>query len=68
MEDISWERYGSVGAYVVWCDGEVFSITDGGEPLSGGGYFNLESLLKLKGLRMDDVVLERKVPATAPRF
>lgn len=35
---------------------DVFQITNGDEPSSSGGYHELESLLKLKGVKMSDVV------------
>ncbi|MDW9481386.1 hypothetical protein GOB57_22320 [Sinorhizobium meliloti] len=56
MNVVEWERYGTVGEHVVWRGGDVFNITDGEAPLSDGGYYNLESLLKLKGFRIEDVV------------
>lgn len=35
---------------------DVFQVTTGDEPSSNGGYHILESLLKLKGVKMSDVV------------
>jgi hypothetical protein len=35
---------------------DVFQLTAGDEPSSNGGYHSLESLLKLKGVKMSDVV------------
>lgn len=69
MGDILWELYGTVGDYVVWRADDVFNITDGHEPGSDGGYYELESLLKLKGLRVDDVVRDHpSPPSLAPRL
>lgn len=71
MESAFWERHGTVGTYVVWRNDDVYNVTDGEAPLSYGGYFDLEALLKLKGLRFDDVVIEtieNKPLSAAPRF
>jgi hypothetical protein len=70
MECAGWERYGTVGDYVVWRDEDVFNITAGDAPLSDGGYYDLEALLKLKGLRIADVDLDRTSVSTVtkPRF
>lgn len=71
MEDALWERYGTVGAYIVWRNDDVYNVTDGEAPLSDSGYYNLEALLNLKGLRFDDVVLdtpENRSLCASPRF
>lgn len=71
MEDAIWTRYGTVGAYVIWRDEDVYNVTTGEAPLSDGGYYNLETLLKLKGLRFDEVVVEtqaRNTLPSSPRF
>jgi hypothetical protein len=65
MEDKLWVRYGTVGDYVVWRSDDIFNITDGDEPRTSGGYHHLESLLKLKGLRLDDVALHRTAAPVA---
>jgi hypothetical protein len=69
MDDVLWERYGTVGDYVVWKADDIFNITHGGEPGSNSGYYQIESLLQLKGLHIDDLVLDRPaVPGPAPRI
>lgn len=65
-----WQAFGTVVIdgtdRTVWkyedADGrDVFQVTTGNEPASNGGYRNLESLLKLKGVKISDVV---PVPST----
>jgi len=63
----SWSAAGTAGPYSVWKrdtgGGEVYNVTYGGEPGPGdGGYRELESLLRLKGLSADDFV-----PASGPK-
>lgn len=59
---ISWEKAGSAGSYEVWRsqdDGrDVWNVSDGSEPSNEAGYYDLEALLRLKGLKLDDFVPE----------
>lgn len=54
-EDVSWKEHSKISAYTVWYyekgDKKVYQVTKGGKPSGEGGYYNLESLLKLKGLQ-----------------
>jgi hypothetical protein len=58
MESVGWERYGTVGEYVIWQVDDVYNVTSGEPPFSDSGYYDLEALLRLKGLRFTDVVLD----------
>ena len=40
MESVGWERYGTVGDYVVWRDEDVYNVTAGEVPLSDSGYYD----------------------------
>lgn len=60
-----WEEFGTIiidgTERTIWSydDSEnrkVFQVTTGDEPSSNGGYHSLESLLKLKGVKISDVV------------
>lgn len=60
-----WQVFGTISIdgtdRTIWkyedADGrDVFQVTTGQEPTSNGGYHLLESLLKLKGVKMRDVV------------
>lgn len=70
MDNVDWERYGTVGDYVVWRNDDVYNVTAGDVPFSDSGYYDLESLLKLKGLRIADVDIDRTPVSTvtSPRF
>jgi len=49
-----WKKHGTAGGHVIWTDGEVYQATTGPVPGDGdGGYPVLESLLNLKGLKLD---------------
>lgn len=50
-----WQHWENVGHYSVWCrqDGcdTIWQVTNGEKPYPySGGYYNRESMLKLKGL------------------
>jgi len=53
-EDVSWKEHSKIDDYTVWYydkDGrQIYQITKGDKPFGEGGYYNLKSLLKLKGL------------------
>lgn len=60
-----WQTFGTVSIAgmdrTIWkyddADGrDVFQVTTGEKPTSGGGYHELESLLRLKGVKMSDVM------------
>lgn len=60
-----WQIFGTVSIAgtdrTIWkyddADGQdVFQVTDGEQPTSEGGYHELESLLKLKGVKLADVM------------
>jgi hypothetical protein len=53
-----WEKEKVIDEYTIWKKLDIegkpfFNITKGEEPnIEAGGYYNLESLLKLKGLKV----------------
>jgi hypothetical protein len=60
-----WQTFGTISIAgtdrTIWkyddADGrDVFQVTTGEQPTSNGGYHQLESLLKLKGVKMSDVM------------
>jgi hypothetical protein len=46
-----WEKHATVGEYTVWKHaGGFYDVTKGPKPSTSGGYYDLQQLLKMKGL------------------
>lgn len=62
----NWKCIGRIGEYAVWQADDIYNVTSGDVPLSSGGYYDLNALLALKGLRRSDME-EPPQPLSAPR-
>ncbi len=71
---MGWRITGTAGDYIIWKfqhgGRDVFTMSRGEQPkTSGGGYYDREAMLKLKGLQgqFKPLKVERKIPATELR-